>query len=615
VKLLALTVLFMIAPPIGAQQVTLDITGSLSFVLGSDTLPDPNIYPIGTVSSSAAAQVTLTSDGWTEFYVGPADGDCTDDNNHTPSLTLATTSVPTPLTVCIVFTPITSGQYIQFITATPNGAPPVTVAQEFDVFPTGDIGTDQTQVDVSGGPAIVTVETTDTGVQHNPAVFYRSGNGWLSQRNTCADVPATADGASICKVTLTASPDAPGLSPGAQYWATVSFTSDAGNTAQFSVLYIYASPLKITSPGLFRFSSGVPFMTTLTAAGGTGAYQWSFSGAHSGMQITAAGVVSATMSPGARPAHFAVEDSAGNFSSQTVTFAALADVRDKVGIFRGGFWALDANGNQQWDGPPLDSAGPFGLVHDIPVVGDWDGTGKLRVGVFRNGEWFLDMNGNKQWDATDLHGFFGLPDDIPVVGNWDGKGTQTKVGVYRKGVWYLDLSGTAQVSANNYMVGNFGLPSDIPVVGNWDGQGTQTKVGVYRNGEWHLDLSGTAQWSPATDRTGDFGLRGDIPVVGDWNGAGSTKVGVYRNGEWHLDVSLSPQWSPATDLTGNFGLLGDTPVVGDWDGDGKTKVGVYRNGQWHLDLSGIAQWSPATDLTSIFGAQGDTPAVGKWPLQ
>jgi hypothetical protein len=94
--------------------------------------------------------------------------------------------------------------------------------------------------------------------------------------------------------------------------------------------------------------------------------------------------------------------------------------KSKSGIFRDGLWCLD-NGNLQWDGegPGLDTCGGFGLLGDVPRIGDWDGNGQDEVAVFRGGVWFLD-NGNLQWDGcgTDGCGAFGLPGDEAVVGHW-----------------------------------------------------------------------------------------------------------------------------------------------------------------------------------------------------
>ena len=100
----------------------------------------------------------------------------------------------------------------------------------------------------------------------------------------------------------------------------------------------------------------------------------------------------------------------------------------KIGIFRSGYyWVLDANGNCTFDGTGTgqDYAFAYGQPGtDVPVVGDWLGTGVSNVGVFRNGYyWILDSNGNHQYDKTDTQfPFGGLPMDVPVVGKWGGAG-------------------------------------------------------------------------------------------------------------------------------------------------------------------------------------------------
>jgi len=66
---------------------------------------------------------------------------------------------------------------------------------------------------------------------------------------------------------------------------------------------------------------------------------------------------------------------------------------------------------------------------DVPVIGNWNGNGKLRMGIFRSsiGRWFVDTNGNGVYDpGVDQVFSFGLPAaanpggvaDQPVVGFW-----------------------------------------------------------------------------------------------------------------------------------------------------------------------------------------------------
>ena len=250
------------------------------------------------------------------------------------------------------------------------------------------------------------------------------------------------------------------------------------------------------------------------------------------------------------------------------TFAAF----DKIGIFRGGIWALDANGNFTWDGTPPDICCGWGEPGDVPVCGDWNGDGYDEIGIYRDGIWALDYNGNARWDGATTDKVYG-----------------------------------------------FGDAGDIPVVGDWDGSGT-SKIGIYRSGTWALDYNGNGQWDGiTTDKVYGFGNAGDIPVAGDWNGTGTAKMGFVRNVAenimWVLDYNGNGQWDGIpTDKAFGFGLWGDAAVCGDWNSDGRDKVGIYRGGIWALDYNGNRLWDGIpTDKVYGFGEASDKPVVGKWP--
>ena len=77
------------------------------------------------------------------------------------------------------------------------------------------------------------------------------------------------------------------------------------------------------------------------------------------------------------------------------------------------------NGNHAWDGLAIDATTTFGVAGDIPVAGDWSGSGNTKIGVFRNGTWFLDLNGNRIWDGAAVDAMvsgFGSPGDLPLAG-------------------------------------------------------------------------------------------------------------------------------------------------------------------------------------------------------
>lgn len=246
------------------------------------------------------------------------------------------------------------------------------------------------------------------------------------------------------------------------------------------------------------------------------------------------------------------------------------------------------------------------------------------VGMFRGGAWYLDKNGNKTWDAGDASLSFGNPGDIPVAGRWDG-GSTSKIGVFRDGTWYLDVNGNGTWDAGVDIVRSFGTSSDIPVVGDWTGNGT-TNIGVFRNGEWFLDLDGNGIWGynglpwGYTDaiyqhgNTYTFGIPGDKPVTGDWTGSGASKIGVVRGNTWYLDMNGNGSWDDGIDAVTSFGLPSDVPITGDWTGTGITRIGVVRDGSsWFLDINGNGTWDDGADAVIYgFGIPGDLPVTGNW---
>jgi uncharacterized repeat protein (TIGR01451 family) len=270
-----------------------------------------------------------------------------------------------------------------------------------------------------------------------------------------------------------------------------------------------------------------------------------------------------------------------------------------LGVFQGGIWLVDMDGNGQVSGGEIFG---WGAATDTPVLGDWNRSGTTKAGVFRNGLWFLDLNGNHQLASSSIIGW-GQPGDIPVVGDWIQSGPQ--IGVFRNGIWFLDLFGNHQLTDQRQIVG-WGQAGDVPVVGDWNGQGA-TKIGVFRKGLWYLDTDGTHELN--SSKVIGWGQAGDIPVVGDWNGDGRTKIGVFRKGYWFLDVAGDHQLVQR-DIVG-WGQPNDIPVVGDWDNSGTTKIGVYSSGTWFLDISGNHQLTSPTQILS-WGKAGDKPEPGRW---
>jgi hypothetical protein len=232
----------------------------------------------------------------------------------------------------------------------------------------------------------------------------------------------------------------------------------------------------------------------------------------------------------------------------------------------------------------------------------------LAVGSFSQGVWQVDSNNNGSFESNDFSIVFGVAGDVPVWGDWTGSGRE-RLGVFRRGTWYLDTNGQTGWQGTDTSIA-FGVSGDIPVVGDWTGTG-KTCIGVFRNGFFYLDTNGVPGWQ-ANDTTIRFGVAGDIPVAGDWSGDGKDKIGTVRGTQWFLDSNGTPGWQ-GNDTIVNFGVGSptDTPVIGDWNGDGKDEIGVYRrSGQWFLDSNGILGWQP-NDRTLTYDIGSSIPIVRK----
>jgi hypothetical protein len=241
---------------------------------------------------------------------------------------------------------------------------------------------------------------------------------------------------------------------------------------------------------------------------------------------------------------------------------------------------------------------------DIPVVGDWSGNGTTKIGLYRpsTGTWYLDYNGNGVFDGPIFdkeYQYGGVPGDIPVVGDWNGSGF-SKVGLFRAGFfWVLDTNGDGIFDPGDQAFAYGGatgctvpLPSfyaaepagscDIPVVGDWDSSGT-TKVGIMRAYPgtsqpflWILDTEGAqqiilpGQGVPNPSTIFAFGgIPGDVPIAGDFTGTGGVQVGVFRDGFfWVEDITAKlPAIPQPLDILIAFpygGISGDIPIVGQW---------------------------------------------------
>lgn len=259
-------------------------------------------------------------------------------------------------------------------------------------------------------------------------------------------------------------------------------------------------------------------------------------------------------------------------------------------------------------GAPLDVTAPLssykaGVDLLIPQLA------KVRRGVFRAGQWLPNPEGLS--NRSQLAFTFGVAGDTPIVGDWNGDG-KLRIGVFRGGQWWVDMNGNGKWEASTDRMFVYGHPGDTPITGDWDGSG-KLRIGVFRNGQWWVDINGDNRWDQRSDAEFTFGQAGDIPVVGDWDGKGNLRIGVFRAGQWWLDIDGDHKWMKGKDLMVLFGRPGDIPVVGNWDHVGKLRIGVFRRDKWFLDMNGDNAWGNQDDEIVQWGKPGDSPSLWGWP--
>ena len=71
-----------------------------------------------------------------------------------------------------------------------------------------------------------------------------------------------------------------------------------------------------------------------------------------------------------------------------------------------------------------------GLTGELPVTGDWSGSGTSKMGAFTNGLLALDVNGNYAWDPpADRLFTFGAMGRKPIAGKWQSIGGHSRTTV------------------------------------------------------------------------------------------------------------------------------------------------------------------------------------------
>lgn len=149
------------------------------------------------------------------------------------------------------------------------------------------------------------------------------------------------------------------------------------------------------------------------------------------------------------------------------------------------------------------------------VVGDFDGDGRSDFACVTTAPsglylWQIDMDGDGRWDESFE---FGLPKDLPLCGDWLGTG-RDQAAVFRRTSAGIATHWLRMVDDDvpDPPVVHFGLDGDQPIAGDWNGDGI-TDIGVYRfengTGAFLLDLDSDS----ASESFVHLGAAGDVPIA------------------------------------------------------------------------------------------------------
>jgi murein DD-endopeptidase MepM/ murein hydrolase activator NlpD len=219
---------------------------------------------------------------------------------------------------------------------------------------------------------------------------------------------------------------------------------------------------------------------------------------------------------------------------------------------------------------------------DIPLAGDMYGGKAAEVMVYRRavpGAFHVTRTAAKERVIK-----IGRGADQPVIGDWDGDG-RVDPGVRNP----ADRVFTMKVKRTRTEL-KFGKRGDLPIAGNWDGVGSW-EIGVRRPGGGKFLL----RMPDGSAKKVALGDANDLPVTGDWDGNGITDLGVYDQATATFTLlQTDPMGAPFTTVI-PFGVPGDLPVTGDWDGNGITDLGVWSPATATFEKRGAVAPTGASD--------------------
>lgn len=278
------------------------------------------------------------------------------------------------------------------------------------------------------------------------------------------------------------------------------------------------------------------------------------------------------------------------------------------GVFRpsNGAWYVQPNGA----GSAYGAA--FGTSGDKLQPADYDGDGRTDFGVYRGGAWYWINSSTNTVGAAN----WGAASDIPVAGDYVGTGTggnRSEVSVYRPstGVWY------AMNLADNTMAAIQwgGAASDVPVLGDFD---NDCKLDFAVRRTTNDPSAGATQFFIRPSGGGAalgarWGREDMAMAIADYDGDSKSDIGVVDNAggllRWYVITTGASVLFNGT----QFGQSGDIVTVGNYDADTKADLSVWRPS---IGTFAYRSTVSGTEIQRVFGATTDIPTAraSQYPL-
>ncbi len=110
----------------------------------------------------------------------------------------------------------------------------------------------------------------------------------------------------------------------------------------------------------------------------------------------------------------------GEENHQAIAGDFNGDGISSVGVFKGGKWRIDVDGDGRFSGKDMEAT--FGEAGDTAVVGDFDGDGIDEIAIVRGNRVIIDSNHNGIMDASDQIVTLDDQEGQVIVGDFDGDG-------------------------------------------------------------------------------------------------------------------------------------------------------------------------------------------------